>query len=367
MQRRLMSTTGMSAIAAIALVAVSTVVAVLRPRTGSQPLSPRLAGTAAAAEPAAPQNGQREVEGQKEPPRHNKWGANYFPNLPVIDQNGRTLKFYDDVIKDKIVIISFIYTSCQDACPLTTARLVQLADKLGDAVGRDLFFVSMSVDPNNDTPERLKAFGDAFDIGPGWLFLTGKEEDIRAINKKLGDRSDRGLSDHRNEILLGNDVIGDWQRDSAFSEIDKLVITVRQMNPKWLNEVRNLSPSSAPANAVVLKLPDQPGEVTFRKVCAPCHSIGQGDRVGPDLRDVTARRDRAWLTRFIMNPKQAFAESDPTALALAARFPGVRMPALGIGDIDAQELLSYIDEQSSHLKDGAQNNAVAASRQRHRP
>ncbi len=237
MQRRLMSTTGMSAIAAIALVAVSTVVAVLLPRTGSQRLSPLPARTAAAAEPAAPQNGPRRGEGQKQPPRHNRWGANYFPNLQVIDKDGRALKFYDDVIKDKIVIISFIYTSCQDACPLTTARLVQLADKLGDAVGRDLFFVSMSVDPNNDTPERLKAFADAFDIGPGWLFLTGKEEDIRAINKKLGDRSDRGLSDHRNEILLGNDVIGDWQRDSAFSEIDKLVITVRQMNPKWLNEV----------------------------------------------------------------------------------------------------------------------------------
>jgi hypothetical protein len=64
-----------------------------------------------------------------------------------------------------------------------------------------------------------------------------------------------------------------------------------------------------------------------------------------------------------MDPKKAFAESDPTALALAGRFPGVRMPVLGIGDLDAQELLSYIEEQSSHLKDGAQNTAVAPSHQ----
>jgi protein SCO1 len=66
--------------------------------------------------------------------------------VPVIDQNGRTMNFYDDVIKDKIVVISFIYTSCQDLCPLTTARMAQLADKLGDDVlGRDLFFISMSI------------------------------------------------------------------------------------------------------------------------------------------------------------------------------------------------------------------------------
>jgi cytochrome oxidase Cu insertion factor (SCO1/SenC/PrrC family) len=169
MQRRLMSTTCMSAIAAVAFVAVSTTVAMLLPRAVSQPFSPRPAGAAVAAAPAIPQSGPRDNEERKKPSRRNKWGASYFPNLPVIDQNGRTLKFYDDVIKGKIVIISFIYTTCQDACPLTTARLVQLADKLektGAVVGRDLFFVSMSVDPNNDTPERLKAFADAFDMGP---------------------------------------------------------------------------------------------------------------------------------------------------------------------------------------------------------
>jgi cytochrome oxidase Cu insertion factor (SCO1/SenC/PrrC family)/cytochrome c2 len=352
-------------LSAIALVAVSTAVAVLLPRAGSQPLSPRSASAAVAAAPATPQSGPRDDEGRKKPSHRNKWGANYFPNLPVIDQNGRTLKFYDDVIKGKIVIISFIYTSCQDACPLTTARLVQLADKLektGAVVGRDLFFVSMSVDPNNDTPERLKAFADAFDIGPGWLFLTGKEEDIRTINKRLGDRSDRGLSDHRNEILLGNDMIGDWQRDSAFSDVDKLMITVRQMNPKWLNEVHTLSPSKTPEKPVVLKLPDQPGQILFTRICAPCHSIGQGDRVGPDLRDVTVRRDRQWLTRFIKNPKTMFEENDPTTLALTARFPGVRMPILGIGDEDAKELIAYLETASARIPEGNPPNPPQAGR-----
>jgi protein SCO1/2 len=110
---------------------------------------------------------------------------------------------------------------------------------------------------------------------------------------------------------------------------------------------------------------DQAGQILFKRICAPCHTIGVGDRVGPDLRDVTTRRNRTWLTNFIRNPKKVFAENDPIALELAARFPGVRMPVLGIGDLDAQELLSYIDEQSSHLKDGAQNTAIAPSHQHH--
>jgi cytochrome oxidase Cu insertion factor (SCO1/SenC/PrrC family) len=294
----------------------------------------------------------------------NKWGANYFPNVPVIDQDGRSFRFYDDIIKGRIVVISFIYTSCQDLCPLTTARMTQLQDKLDGAVGRDLFFVSITVDPENDTPAKMKAFADAFGVGPGWLFLTGKVEDIRAVNYKLGDRSDRGLSGHRNEIVLGNDAIGDWQRASAFGDLDSLAISVRQMNPKWLNEVHPPQhEQKADLKNYIMR--DDPGQTLFKRMCAPCHTIGVGDRVGPDLRDVTARRDRAWLINFIKNPKKAFAENDPIALALAARFPGVRMPALGLGDPDAQDLLAYLDAQSARIVEGATDTAPQASHHHH--
>ena len=98
----------------------------------------------------------------------NPWDANYFSNLPVVTQDGKTLRFYDDLIRGRIVVISFIYTSCADLCPIETARLAEVKDKLGDAVGRDIFFISMSVDPEHDTPDMLKAFADAFDASaPG--------------------------------------------------------------------------------------------------------------------------------------------------------------------------------------------------------
>src|SRR5215471_21361349 len=143
---------------------------------------PLLAGIAASAAVIMAAPGAAEGQG-------NRFGANYFPNLPVITQDGKTLKLYDDVIKGKIVLISFIYTNCPDICPLTTARLAQVEEKLGDIVGRDIFLVSLTVDPERDTPERLKSFATAFGAGPGWLFLTGKPEDIRTINANLGDRS----------------------------------------------------------------------------------------------------------------------------------------------------------------------------------
>src|SRR5262249_53223429 len=119
----------------------------------------------------------------------NRWGAGYFPNVPVVTQDGKTLKFYDDVIKGRRVVVSFIYTNCPDIFPLTPARVAQLEDRPGDAVGRDIFFISLTVDPVRDTPARLKEFADAFGAGHGWLFLTGQPDDMRKVTTSLGDRS----------------------------------------------------------------------------------------------------------------------------------------------------------------------------------
>src|SRR5262252_2438238 len=290
-----------------------------------------------------------------------RWGANYFPNLPVVTQDGKTLKFYDDVIKGKIVLISFIYTNCPDICPLTTARIAQVEDKLGDMVGRDIFFVSMTVDPERDTPERLKEFATAFDAGPGWLFLTGKPEDIRAINYKLGDRS-RKLSEHRNEIVLGNDTTGEWARDTVLGDLTRLVRTIRDMDPKWRDQDHTSGPSAGADT--LLPLSQQPGQAMFKKICAPCHTIGVGDRVGPDLRGVTQRRERGWLSSFIREPAKMRAQQDPVALALAAKYPRVHMPTLRVSEIDAADLIAYLDAQTARLTDGAQD-APAAGHQHH--
>src|SRR5262245_25690202 len=157
-----------------------------------------------------------------------RWGKDYVPNIPVVTQDGKTLNFYDDLIKDKIVVLSFIYTSCKDICPLATARLGEAQEKLGARLGRDIFFYSISIEPERDTPERLKAYADAFHAGPGWLFLTGLPEDIQLIRYKFGDRRPE-LGDHRNDVVLGNGATGEWQRENALGDLDHSVRSIEDM------------------------------------------------------------------------------------------------------------------------------------------
>jgi protein SCO1 len=269
-----------------------------------------------------------------------RWGREYLPNVPVVTQDGQTLNFYDDVIKGKVVIVNFIYTTCADVCPLTSARLAQAQERFGDKMGKDIFFVSVSIDPETDTPARLKAQADALRAGPGWLFLTGKRAHIDEIRYKLGERS-RSLSDHRNEVLLGNDRIGRWGRESVFGDLDRFVITVRQLDPS-LSDAR-AAQASAELSGVLADIGGT-AEPLFRRACAACHTVGQGDKVGPDLAGISERRDRAWLLEFIQSPELMRRKKDPLALELMAQRPSIRMPNLGLSRTDTEDLLSYIDE-----------------------
>ncbi len=272
----------------------------------------------------------------------NEWGANFMPNVPVVDQHGRALKFYDDVIKDKIVVINFAYTVCKDMCPLVTARLALLQERLVGLVGRDIHFVSISIDPSRDTPEKLKQYAEAFAVGPGWTFLTGTPDNINLIRKKLGERSSR-ITEHRNELLLGNDRTGEWGRDSAFADLEVLATNVRNMDPDWLHRVRG-PPDAMPEPSVAID--ELPGQVLFQKACASCHAFGK-DRVGPNLTGVLTRRDRDWIKDYLLDPDAMKARGDPVAQELSEKYRAVRMPNLGLSPDDVADLMDYLEVKST--------------------
>lgn len=279
------------------------------------------------------------------------WGAGYIPNLRVVDQDGRSLNFYDDLIKGKIVVVSFIYTSCKDICPLVTARLGLLQDRLGERVGRDIHFVSVSIDPEHDTPEKLKAHAEAFRVGPGWTFVTGAPEDIAQIRYKLGERS-RELTEHRNEIMLGNDRTGQWARDSVFSDLVVLETNVLNMDPA----IRNAGAAQiVAAHSSAGRQADEPGRILFTKTCASCHTIGLGDRVGPDLAGLLQRRERTWIEKYLAAPERVRGAQDPTAAELSKRFGAVRMPNLGLSEADISDLMSFLGSA------GVSGHALAAT------
>jgi len=244
------------------------------------------------------------------------WGADYFPNVPLITQDGTTVHFYDDLLKGKKVAINLIYTSCKDECPLETARLVQVQQLLSDRVGKDVFFYSITIDPQQDTPAVLKAYAEKFGVGPGWLFLTGKEDDIKLVAKKLGlsRRGDALTRDgHRPSLMIGDEATGQWMRNSAVDNPRFLATTIGNFfgwtNSQSAKSYAEVSPS---------RMPDK-REYFFQSRCGACHTIGNGDRVGPDLAGVTTRRDRAWLSRYLAEPPATPSE---TVIGLGRISPG---------------------------------------------
>ena len=276
-------------------------------------------------------------------------GVDYFTNLPVVTHEGKTLRFYDDLIKGKIVVINFIYTSCPDICSLSTARMMHVRKQLGELVGRDVFIYSITLDPENDSPEVLKAYAGAFDIGAGWLFLTGKPEDIHLIRWKLGERS-RYLAEHRSDMVIGNDKTGEWRRTSVMGNLKLLTQEIRAMDPEWRARKRAVSTRSLTKTPRDYRIGNRPGEALFLKACAPCHTVGKGDFVGPDLKGVTARRDRAWLIRYLVAPDVLRARKDPIAVELDAKYKGVSMPNLGLSEVDARDVIVYLEAQMKRLR-----------------
>ena len=160
---------------------------------------------------------------------------NYFPNVELTTHNGDQVRFYDDLIKGKVVVINFMYATCTGSCPLTTANLVKVRKALGDRFGRDVFFYSITLMPEEDSSEVLKRFADRYEVdemGPGWMFLTGRPRDIELLRRKLGfayeDRKlDADRTNHIRLVLMGNEPYGWWGTapgaDMSANQITKLV------------------------------------------------------------------------------------------------------------------------------------------------
>jgi protein SCO1/2 len=276
----------------------------------------------------------------------NRKGAAYFTDVELTTRYGNKVRFYNDLLKDKIVVIELFYSSCADRCPLETARLAQVQKMLGDRVGKDIFFYSISIDPERDTPQALKAYAEKYRAGPGWLFLAGKKEDIELISRKLGlytepDPSDR--DGHAPAVLIGNERTGQWIRNSALDNPRYLAVMIGD----WLNSWKAGSHATKSyAEAPQLSITDR-GQYIFASQCAACHSIGSGDKIGPDLQGVTRVRDRAWLTRFIQTPDKMLMEKDPIGTVLFGKYQQVNMPNLRLGDEDVNAVLNYLETSSS--------------------
>jgi cytochrome oxidase Cu insertion factor (SCO1/SenC/PrrC family) len=132
-----------------------------------------------------------------------------IPDLKLRDQDGNEVRFYSDLIKDKVVVLTFFYTSCTYICSMQGKILSELQSLLGDRLGKSVFLISVTTDPARDNPQQLKAWGARYKIRPGWTLVTG---DVAEMNKLLirftGNKA--GVEMHLPATFVGNDKQGRW-------------------------------------------------------------------------------------------------------------------------------------------------------------
>jgi protein SCO1/2 len=184
--------------------------------------SGHLSGPPPAAHAAVPTPRDRAPE-----PRQRS-AKDYQPNTPLVSHKGQTLRFYEDVIKGRIVLINTMFTSCAGICPPITNNLISVQRALAPYLGKQVLMVSITVDPQTDTPAVLKAYVERFGIGPGWLFLTGKQADVDSVLAKLGD-TDPEKNRHSGMLLIGDDPGKSWRKVPAMSSPQDIVGAVEKL------------------------------------------------------------------------------------------------------------------------------------------
>ncbi len=174
----------------------------------------------------------------------------YFTDVELLDQDGRKVRFYSDVLKGKTVIVNAFFTTCTSVCPPMNRNMEKIQAALGDRVGRDVLLVSISVDPETDTPARLKEYSQKFHAGAGWLFLTGKKENVDWALYKVGQYVE-DKQDHTTVIIIGNEATGLWKKAFGMAKPAELIQIVES--------VANDNGESKPADKDATKTGDRGG------------------------------------------------------------------------------------------------------------
>jgi protein SCO1/2 len=140
----------------------------------------------------------------------------YFGDVKLMNQDGKEMSLYTDLMQGKTVVINAMFATCTGACPAMSGTMGKIQDHLGDRLGKDVRLISITVDPVHDTPAKMKEYAARFHARPGWYFLTGSKENVQAALKKLGQWVE-DPSDHQTLFLIGNDRTGLWKKAFALA------------------------------------------------------------------------------------------------------------------------------------------------------
>jgi cytochrome oxidase Cu insertion factor (SCO1/SenC/PrrC family) len=157
-----------------------------------------------------------------------KAGQKYFTDVELVNQKGEKVRFYSDLIDGRIVIINSFFATCTGVCPVMGGTFKKIQAALGDRIGKDVHLISISVDPENDTPAALRKYAKAANARPGWTFITGDRKNVEAALHKLGLKTENKES-HTPVVLIGNEPKGIWKKAFGLAASDEVVKLVNEV------------------------------------------------------------------------------------------------------------------------------------------
>lgn len=149
----------------------------------------------------------------------------YFGDIVLTNQYGKSVQFYEELMKDKTVVINSFFATCKGSCPVMAGSFAAIQKAFADRIGKDLVLISITVDPATDTPERLLAYAQNMKAQPGWYFLTGPPEKVQQALRKLGQAVPDKES-HNNIFIVGNLQTGLWKKAFGLAKSEDLVKVV---------------------------------------------------------------------------------------------------------------------------------------------
>ena len=161
----------------------------------------------------------------------------YFPNVPLVTHERKAVRFYDDLLKDRIVVLNLMYADCTALCPMITANLVAAQKLLERRVTQEVFFVSLTIKPQQDTPEKLRSYAAMHHATKNWQFLTGAPDNLELLRQKLGyadpnpvkDRNDKSL--HSGMVRYGNEPLSQWSSIQGSADPDWIAEEITYVMP----------------------------------------------------------------------------------------------------------------------------------------
>src|SRR5215475_10204000 len=188
------------------------------------------------------------------PPSPKQWGTvsprevirrRFFPDVTLVTHEGKKVRLYEDLVKDKCVMMNFMYARCTGICSPVTANLKRAQALLKDYVGRDIFMYSFTLKPKEDTPEVLRQYVKERKLGPGWTFVTGHPDDMEQVRVQMGfndsdPKRDADVTNHTGIVRYGNEALMLWaafpglQLPQAMARSMMWVISPGTADPKFL-------------------------------------------------------------------------------------------------------------------------------------